>query len=458
MILLVNSSLLFSQVGINTDGSAPDNSSILDIKSTNKGILIPRMTFEERNALTNPAQGLMVFCLDCGAEGSLSMFSNGSWKSFSLCNSTAPAAGNQVYSSGQIVWNWSPVAGATGYRWNVTNNFTTATDMGASCSKTETGILCDHDYTRYVWSYNSCSNSSAGILTETTYAAPPATPTAGTSVPAWNQIIWNWNICTDASGYKWNIINDYASASDLGTNTTKTETVLTCGSSYTRFAWAYNGFGHSAPVSLSQTTLPCSSCNILITIYHVAGNVAPVNKTVTYNTVSDIPGEPDHCWITSNLGADHQANAKNDTTEASAGWYWQFDRMQGYKYAGTTRTPNSNWITAITEYTDWTSANDPCSLELGTGWRLPTNTEWTNVDAAGIWYTLDEPWNSALKLHAAGRINYTNGLLSTRGTNGYQWSSTQGATTTGWGLNWSGGGCSVGAHNKAYGFSVRCIK
>ena len=48
-----------AQVGINT--STPDASSILDIQSTDKGILIPRMTTAERIAITNPANGLMVY-------------------------------------------------------------------------------------------------------------------------------------------------------------------------------------------------------------------------------------------------------------------------------------------------------------------------------------------------------------------------------------------------------------
>ena len=50
-----------SQVGINTDGSVADSSAILDIKSSDKGILIPRMTSAERMAIQNPAIGLMVY-------------------------------------------------------------------------------------------------------------------------------------------------------------------------------------------------------------------------------------------------------------------------------------------------------------------------------------------------------------------------------------------------------------
>ena len=48
-------------VAINADGSNPDNSSILDIKSSNKGLLIPRLTTAQRTAIVSPAIGLTVF-------------------------------------------------------------------------------------------------------------------------------------------------------------------------------------------------------------------------------------------------------------------------------------------------------------------------------------------------------------------------------------------------------------
>ncbi|MBK9359289.1 MAG: hypothetical protein IPN08_18270 [Bacteroidales bacterium] len=58
----------FSQVSINTDATAPDNSAMLDIKSTEKGLLVPRMTLVQRNAISNPASGLMIFQSD-GTSG-----------------------------------------------------------------------------------------------------------------------------------------------------------------------------------------------------------------------------------------------------------------------------------------------------------------------------------------------------------------------------------------------------
>jgi hypothetical protein len=51
-------------VAINADGSQPDGSAILDVKSTAKGMLIPRVTTIQRNAISTPATGLIVFDTD----------------------------------------------------------------------------------------------------------------------------------------------------------------------------------------------------------------------------------------------------------------------------------------------------------------------------------------------------------------------------------------------------------
>jgi hypothetical protein len=51
----------YAQVGINEDGSQPNASALLDVKSTTKGILIPRMTTTQRTNISSPATGLMVF-------------------------------------------------------------------------------------------------------------------------------------------------------------------------------------------------------------------------------------------------------------------------------------------------------------------------------------------------------------------------------------------------------------
>lgn len=51
-------------VGINGDASTPDNSAMLDVKSTSKGMLVPRMTAAQKNTISSPATGLLVFQTD----------------------------------------------------------------------------------------------------------------------------------------------------------------------------------------------------------------------------------------------------------------------------------------------------------------------------------------------------------------------------------------------------------
>lgn len=64
MLMALSLTSVAQNVGINTDGSDPDISAILDVKSTSKGLLIPRMTEVQRIAITSPATGLMVFQTD----------------------------------------------------------------------------------------------------------------------------------------------------------------------------------------------------------------------------------------------------------------------------------------------------------------------------------------------------------------------------------------------------------
>ncbi|MCX6304308.1 MAG: hypothetical protein NT040_05025 [Bacteroidetes bacterium] len=167
MFLLVGAPL-FAQVAVNSDGSQPDASAMMDVKSTTKGALFPRMSQAQISFIVNPANGLVVFC------------------------------------------------------------------------------TTDNKFYAYVASAN-----------------------------AWKEVLYGAGALSH----------------------------FTCGSAFT--------------------------------LSHVAGMAAPVPKTVTYGTVANLPGEPVKYWITKNLGADHQADSVNDATEASAGWYWQFNHKQGYKFNGS---------------------------------------------------------------------------------------------------------------------------
>ena len=55
---------LNAQVSVSTTGTTPDPSAMLDVVSTDKGMLIPRMTTAQRTTIATPAIGLMVYDTD----------------------------------------------------------------------------------------------------------------------------------------------------------------------------------------------------------------------------------------------------------------------------------------------------------------------------------------------------------------------------------------------------------
>ena len=64
LLFLALGMIAHAQVAINTDGSLPDNSAMIDVKSTNKGLLAPRVALTAINSampVTAPAVGLLAF-------------------------------------------------------------------------------------------------------------------------------------------------------------------------------------------------------------------------------------------------------------------------------------------------------------------------------------------------------------------------------------------------------------
>jgi len=67
-----------SGVSISEDGSTTDGSAMLDVKSTSKGFLPPRMTTVERDAISSLAEGLVIYNTD---SKTLQVFDGTLWSS-----------------------------------------------------------------------------------------------------------------------------------------------------------------------------------------------------------------------------------------------------------------------------------------------------------------------------------------------------------------------------------------
>jgi hypothetical protein len=74
-------------VAINADGSNADPSAMLDVKSNNKGMLVPRMTTVQRTGIASPAPGLLVYDTD---SNNFWFYNGVGWTQLTTGSSTGP--------------------------------------------------------------------------------------------------------------------------------------------------------------------------------------------------------------------------------------------------------------------------------------------------------------------------------------------------------------------------------
>ena len=72
-----------AQVGIGT--TTPNGSAALDIESTTKGLLLPRLTMAQRDGINTNVKtaGLIIFCTDCSFYGEINFFNGTNWSGVS---------------------------------------------------------------------------------------------------------------------------------------------------------------------------------------------------------------------------------------------------------------------------------------------------------------------------------------------------------------------------------------
>jgi hypothetical protein len=74
IMLLFCSSMFFQSLGINNDDSSPASSAMLDVSSTIKGFLSPRITYEHRNSIPDSVAGLTIWCNNGPTFGELQVY------------------------------------------------------------------------------------------------------------------------------------------------------------------------------------------------------------------------------------------------------------------------------------------------------------------------------------------------------------------------------------------------
>ena len=350
------------------------------------------------------------------------------------------------------------VSGVT-YTWSVPSGWNITSGQGSNSIIVTAGMTSGNIS---VIPSNTCGNGTQQSMAVTSQSVP-ATPTAGTHVPSQTQIVWNWNTSAGATGYKYNTINNFNTATDNGTSTTYTQTGLTCNTAYTLYVWAYNTCGYSSVLQLSQTTSACTpSCGSVTFTY--------LGSTVTYGTVISANNR---CWLDRNLGASQVATSSTDV--AAYGDLFQWGRLDDGHQVRTSPTTTTlsnsdvpghgNFILAPNPDYDWRSPqnnnlwqgvngiNNPCPSE----YRPPTFTEWNTERLSWSPNNSTGAFSSPLKLPIPGYRSGWTGGIHYDGTTGYYWSSTI-ALYASYHLFVSYTTSMESNYGRHTGYSVRCIK
>lgn len=172
---------LGQSVGVNTP--TPHSSAVLDVNSTEKGFLPPRMTTAQRDAIASPSPGLVIY----NSETNCLEFWNASgW--ISTCATVAPcskppastAAANSPVCAGQSLnLTATPVPGAT-YVWSGPNGFNTTAQ-----NPTISPVSAAHagTYTLRTWAlgcYSDPTTVAISVVTTPTWRQVASFPAAAT--------------------------------------------------------------------------------------------------------------------------------------------------------------------------------------------------------------------------------------------------------------------------------------
>jgi hypothetical protein len=469
-----------AQVGMGT--ATPISAAALDITSTNKGFLPPRMTHAQKTAIASPAAGLTVWCTNCGSTGEMQVYNGSAWT-----NMVGSAATNPTSNGSAIVSEYAPSSTSAGTismgtaLTGVTQTITTtvATVGTYSVSAIANGItfaasgnflvagsqdivLTATGTPTAVGTHTFTINTTPNInFSRTTNSNPSSNGTAAVSA---------YSCSTAASG------SMSPSVAVSGVTQTITATVTSVGT-YS-IATTANGVTFAASGTFAGT----GAQNIVLTA--IGTPTASGTNTFTLNTTpncnfsrttevyvgSVTSPNTGKIWMDRNLGASQVATAFNDAL--SYGDLYQWGRgADGHQLRTSlnTSTTSSSDVPShgnfITNSSDWrnpqnnslwqvlTGINNPCP----SGYRLPTDIEFSNEESYFSPQSHIGAINSVLKLPMAGYRLNTNGVVYGQGTIGYYWTGTVSVNNSA-DYTFNNGNSNMNTIPRSFGLSVRCIK
>jgi hypothetical protein len=486
-------------------GANGDASAILDLQSSSKGLLIPRMTSTERSAVSNPAAGLMIYnmTLSC-VEINIGSSSSPDWLCLAGAGKVASVDCGGAVQTGSLVPGTvaSGVSVALSYTGGNGNNYggQTVTSTGV------TGLTATLGPGAFA--------GGGGSLTYTISGTPSAAGTASFALVVGGQtcvlgltVALPVGVITalDCAGATTTgTLTAAAAASSVSvsvpytggnggthsgqtvtstgvTGLTATLTAGTFASGSGSLEYAITGTPSAAGTASFALSIGGQSCTLAVTVGEqicsafVASGVSKV--FMCHNLGANTSADPlTPSWeLNGNYyqwgrnptclgqdGADGTNPCSSPVYGAAAPWGNTTGNDNAGAITGWSTTPAANGAWADGSKT----VNDPCPA----GFRIPTAAQWTGVINATLNprtfigsftggttnYSSGIQFGSSLFLPAAGFRGTSNGTLFLRGSDGYYWGS--GASgSNGQSLVFVSSIAVTSVSNRNSGFSLRCI-
>ncbi|HBX51539.1 MAG TPA: hypothetical protein DEH02_10785 [Bacteroidales bacterium] len=216
LLLLLPPAAYTQGVAVNTTGSAADPSAVFDASSTNRGLLIPRMTTTQRDAIVSPATGLLIFNTTTNC---FEAWVNSAWNTFSCpaaCVPPAPPTANSASGISCTVFtaNWSASSGATSYIFDVAtdSSFTSFVsgyhnlNVGNVQTQYIASLSPGTTYYYRVRAATACVSANSNTVAAITINNPAVAGTiTGTAAVCQGQngIVYSVPAIADATSYTW---------------------------------------------------------------------------------------------------------------------------------------------------------------------------------------------------------------------------------------------------------------